>query len=221
MHNRDDCILRTLPEILNEYVEERGQDIVCNKADKELLEAIASYTNVCFKLNGEIEVTNIAGDISKSWKPNDKEFEGTLVLRDYVKDLLLDRVFLKTSPHIEEKLNKGDNPGRLADPVAHCIYKALLYVYKKKYQASEEDYEVLSISDPDTRRGYLNNVKEKEIQRVRLDGDAKVVEKRVWKGAITKLTVYVDPLGGLTKYEIVWESNVRHKPLVVGPASLE
>jgi len=44
--------------------------------------------------------------------------------------------------------------------------------------------------------------------------------ERITIGAPTKLIVYFNPLGGLTKYEVLWESETR-RPLRIGPCNIE
>jgi hypothetical protein len=42
-------------------------------------------------------------------------------------------------------------------------------------------------------------------------------KERVFVGAPTEVTVFINPLGGLTKYQVKWEAPTRQKPLVIGP----
>jgi hypothetical protein len=48
-----------------------------------------------------------------------------------------------------------------------------------------------------------------------------VYKERVASGTLTEVTVYINPLGGITKYQVKWESPTRPKPLVMGPTCLE
>jgi len=44
---------------------------------------------------------------------------------------------------------------------------------------------------------------------------------RVAIGAPTEVVVYLNPIGGMTKYQVRWETLTRPKPLILGPALLE
>jgi hypothetical protein len=46
-------------------------------------------------------------------------------------------------------------------------------------------------------------------------------KERVAVVAPTKIVVYVNPIGGITKYQVVFEGKTRTKPLTIGPATIE
>jgi hypothetical protein len=58
------------------------------------------------------------------------------------------------------------------------------------------------------------------VRAVRRDGRL-VYRERIVVGAPTEVTVYVNPVGGVTKYQVRWEAATRPKPLIIGPALLE
>jgi hypothetical protein len=58
------------------------------------------------------------------------------------------------------------------------------------------------------------------VRAVRRDGRL-VYRERVFEGAPVDVEVYVNPIGGVTKYRVRWESRIRSKPLELGPAYLE
>jgi hypothetical protein len=58
------------------------------------------------------------------------------------------------------------------------------------------------------------------VRAVRRDGRL-VYRERVFEGAPVDVEVYVNPIGGVTKYRVRWESRIRPKPLELGPAYLE
>jgi hypothetical protein len=46
-------------------------------------------------------------------------------------------------------------------------------------------------------------------------------KERVFIGAPTEVVVYLNPLGGVTKYQVRWEVATRRRPLVIGPCTVE
>jgi len=53
------------------------------------------------------------------------------------------------------------------------------------------------------------------------NGSRLVYKERVVIGAPTEVVVYVNPIGGITKYQVKWEAYTRPRSMVVGPALLE
>ena len=80
---------------------------------------------------------------------------------------------------------------------------------------------VIEILDYDKQLYAVANLRKHVVVRARRDGNRLVYKERVTVGAPTRVTVYVNPLGGLTKYEVVWEARTRPRPLVIGPAPIE
>ena len=76
------------------------------------------------------------------------------------------------------------------------------------------------ITDFDKNIGFTNNPRLLRIYRVKLDNGRIVPLKLVWEGAITSLTVYINPIGGSTKFEVRWESRVRRRPLIIPPSTI-
>jgi hypothetical protein len=58
------------------------------------------------------------------------------------------------------------------------------------------------------------------VRAVRRDGRL-VYRERVFEGAPTEVEVYVNPIGGVTKYRVKWVTIIRPRPLELGPAYLE
>jgi hypothetical protein len=52
-------------------------------------------------------------------------------------------------------------------------------------------------------------------------GSRFVYKERVAIGAPTEVVVYVNPIGGITKYQVRWEAQTRPRPLIIGPCLLE
>jgi len=80
---------------------------------------------------------------------------------------------------------------------------------------------VVEILDYDRQIYAVANLRRLTIVRaVRRDGRL-VYRERVVVGAPTEVVVYVNPVGGVTKYHVRWETATRPKPLIIGPALLE
>jgi hypothetical protein len=80
---------------------------------------------------------------------------------------------------------------------------------------------IVEILDYDRQIYALANLRRLTVVRaVRRDGRL-VYRERVVVGAPTEVVVYVNPVGGVTKYQVRWETATRPKPLIIGPALLE
>jgi len=80
---------------------------------------------------------------------------------------------------------------------------------------------IIEILDYEKQLYAVANLRKLVVVRARRDRDKMIYKERVTVGAPTSVTVYVNPIGGVTKYEVVWEAATRPKPLVFGPALLE
>ena len=80
---------------------------------------------------------------------------------------------------------------------------------------------VVEILDYEKQLYAVANLRRLTIVRaVRRDGRL-MYRERVVVGAPTEVVVYVNPVGGITKYWVKWETATRPKPLMIGPALLE
>jgi len=83
---------------------------------------------------------------------------------------------------------------------------------------------VIELLDYEKQLYAVANLRSLVVARARRVGEngAKLVYKeRVLVVAPTKVIVYRNPLGGVTKYEIVFEGKTLSKPLHIGPATLQ
>jgi len=80
---------------------------------------------------------------------------------------------------------------------------------------------VIEILDYEKQLYAVCNLRKLVIVRAKRDDGRLKYKERVTVGAPTKVTVYVNPLGGITKYEVVWETMSRPRPLKIGPAYIE
>ena len=82
---------------------------------------------------------------------------------------------------------------------------------------------ITAIADYEKNLFYVANLKKLLIVRARrIAGELKYKE-RIAIGAPIKVTIYINPLGGLMKYEIVWETppHIRTRPLIIGPCTID
>jgi len=67
----------------------------------------------------------------------------------------------------------------------------------------------------------IANLRKLRVFRAVLNGNRLEYREVVFEGAPVEVIVHVDPLGGVTKYQVKWETEVRPRPLVIGPAEVE
>jgi len=65
------------------------------------------------------------------------------------------------------------------------------------------------------------NLRRLKVVRMKRVKDNFVEKEVVIVGAPTQVVVYENPIGGITKYEVWWETDVRSKPIHIGPALLD
>ena len=80
---------------------------------------------------------------------------------------------------------------------------------------------IYGILDYDKPLYAVANLRKLVVVRARREGNMIKYKERVCIGAPTKVTVYINPLGGITKYEVIWETLTRPRPLHIGPAPIE
>ena len=80
---------------------------------------------------------------------------------------------------------------------------------------------VIELLDYEKQLYAVANLRKLVIVRARRSEDRLVYKERITVGAPVEVVVYVNPIGGVTKYQVRWETATRPKPLVVGPALLE
>lgn len=80
---------------------------------------------------------------------------------------------------------------------------------------------VYGLLDYDKQLYAVANLRKLETVRAKRKDDKVVYMERIAVGAPTKVIHYINPLGGITKYEVLWETRIRPRPLRVGPAPIE
>ena len=84
---------------------------------------------------------------------------------------------------------------------------------------------VITIMDYEKQIYAVANLHKRLIARAKRVGDGKrsklVYKEKVFEGVPTKVTVYSNPLGGPTKFEVVWEASTRPRAKAIGPATVD
>jgi len=80
---------------------------------------------------------------------------------------------------------------------------------------------IIEILDYEKQVYAVCNLRKLVVARAKRKENKLVYMERVAIGAPTSVEVYINPIGGLTKYKVVWETATRPKALVIGPAPIE
>jgi len=80
---------------------------------------------------------------------------------------------------------------------------------------------VIEIMDYEKQIYAVANLRKLVVVRARRESSRLVYKEKILNGAPTEVVVYVNPVGGVTKYRVKWESPTRPRPLVIGPATIE
>jgi hypothetical protein len=123
---------------------------------------------------------------------NEEEIKGKTGLQEILEELLGEERALEVIKEIEEKF-------RVSSPFKDSVIEILDY-----------DRQIYAVA----------NLRKLLVVRARLEDKRLVYKERVLIGAPTSVVVYYNPIGGITKYEVTWETDVRPKPLIIGPAPL-
>jgi hypothetical protein len=80
---------------------------------------------------------------------------------------------------------------------------------------------IVEILDYEKRLFAVADLRNLAVVRARGENNGLRYKERVIIGAPTEVVVYVNPVGGITKYQVKWETATRPKPLIIGPASID
>jgi transposase-like protein len=80
---------------------------------------------------------------------------------------------------------------------------------------------IAEIIDYEKQLYAVANLRKLVVVRARKTENRLEYKEKVFIGAPTQVVVYFNPIGGITKYRVVWEVSTRPRPLVIGPALLE
>ena len=80
---------------------------------------------------------------------------------------------------------------------------------------------IIELLDYEKQLYAVANLRKLITCRARKSEDKLVYKEKVFVGAPTEIVVYVNPIGGITKYQVKWEAPTRTRPIVLGPTLLE
>jgi len=203
--------------------EEKGREL----ADKEILEIVNMLREayrpgqrdlIVFFLTGWLRKANVSYDSARRVVELLAEEDEEKDHRIYV----LDRTYgLRGNPPSEYKGKTG-------------LQEILEEVFgeEKALEVIRRIEEILGVSSPfydsiieildyEKQLYAVANLRKLVVVRARRREKGLRYKERVCIGAPTKLTIYINPLGGLTKYEVVWKTSTRPRPLRIGPAPIE
>ena len=80
---------------------------------------------------------------------------------------------------------------------------------------------IIELLDYEKQLYAVANLRKLIVSRARKDNDRLVYKEKVFVGAPTEIVVYVNPIGGITKYQVKWEAPTRTRPIILGPTLLE
>jgi len=80
---------------------------------------------------------------------------------------------------------------------------------------------IIEIMDYDKQICAIANLRKLIVARGIIQDNKIKYKERITVGAPTHVEVYMSPFNSLTKYKVVWETQTRPRPFVIGPAPLE
>jgi len=80
---------------------------------------------------------------------------------------------------------------------------------------------VFEILDQDKQLYAAADLREFSVWRAKRGPDGIRYKEKVAEGAPVEVEVYINPIGGITKYRVVWKAPTRPRPIEIGPAPVE
>jgi hypothetical protein len=146
-------------------------------------------------------------------EPYAAEFEAVLGVKPYGLEREIREEEVKGRTGLQEILEEV-----LGEERALEVIKELSEVFQA---ASPFRDSIIEILDYERQLYAVANLRKLVVVRARRNENKLVYKERVVVGAPTEVVVYVNPIGGVTKYQVRWETATRPRPLVVGPCLLE
>jgi hypothetical protein len=145
------------------------------------------------------ELRNIFGEepygLAKSFSP--ESVKGSTGLQEVLEAVLGEEAALSVIKELEEIFGA-------ASPFRDCVLAVL--DYEKQLYAVANLRKLLVARAAFLSAGGVKRLRYKE---------------KVFIGAPTEVIVYVNPIGGVTKFKVKWETSVRPRPIWIGPAYVE
>jgi hypothetical protein len=129
---------------------------------------------------------------------NPEEIKGISGIQEILENVLGEERALEIIRELEEILG-------VASPYRDSIIELLDY--------EKQIYAVANLRKLITARAIRKEVKKDEYKLT--------YKEKVASGTMTEVTVYINPLGGITKYQVKWETPTRPRPIIIGPAYIE
>ena len=141
------------------------------------------------------------------------EFENVLGVKPYGLEKEVSEDQIKGKTGLQEILEDVLGEERALD-----IIRELEEIFKT---ASPYRDSIIELLDYEKQIYAVANLRKLVVVRAKRLEDRLVYKERVTVGAPTEVVVYVNPIGGVTKYKVKWETLTRPRPLVIGPAMVE
>ena len=142
-----------------------------------------------------------------------KEFEDVLGVKPYGLEKEVSEEQIKGKTGLQEVLEDV-----LGEEQALAVIKEIEDIFGAASPFRDSVFEIL---DYEKQLYAVANLRKLVVARARRSESGFKYRERVAIGAPVEVAVYVNPVGGVTKYQVRWETATRPKPIVVGPALLE
>ena len=143
----------------------------------------------------------------------ESDFENLFGVKPYGLEKEINEEWVKGRTGIQEILEET-----FGEEKALAVIDELNKIFQK---ASPFRDSIIEILDYEKQLYAIANLRKLTTVRGRRESDKLVYKERVFIGAPTEVTVYINPIGGITKYKVKWETPTRPRPLIIGPALLD
>jgi len=143
----------------------------------------------------------------------ESDFENLFGVKPYGLEKEINEEWIKGRTGIQEILEET-----LGEEKALAVIDELNKIFQK---ASPFKDSIIEILDYEKQLYAIANLRKLTTVRGRRESDKLVYKERVFIGAPTEVTVYINPIGGITKYKVRWETSTRPRSLIIGPALLD
>jgi hypothetical protein len=188
--------------------------------------SIAKILKMLYEESGDTDpIRTRASAIVYSYKkagvdltPYAAEFEAVLGVKPYGLEREIREEEVKGRTGLQEILEEMLGEEVLGEERALEVIKELSEVFQV---ASPFRDSIIEILDYERQLYAVANLRKLVVVRARRSENRLVYKEKVVIGAPTKVVVYINPIGGITKYQVRWEAPTRPKPIVIGPCLLE